>query len=664
MKRLKSTRASVLQITLSAVLIASSAILLTVSVPSPAGAKVNQAPSGAVSGGCIGVAPAHLLPAFASDYSCASLGSVPGLPATYGGLTLKYDDTNTLLIGGAANGVTGRIYQIGVVRDANMHITGFSGSASLYPDANSTIGSYNDGGVVFGPGNVLFVTRYPFNELEQTKPGSNAPDKVIGLTALGIAPSVGSIGFVPAGFPGEGQMKVLSYGGGGWYTATFSPDGAGTYDITATTLGSQIDGGPEGIAFVPPGSLVFPPNSVLVAQFVSGKVITAPLDSNGDPIMANAQDFIAQLGAVEGAFIDPVTGDFLFSTFGGGNQIIRVGGFAIPTTPTPTPTPVPSALTISGAISSCPNPSAAPVSNVTLTVTGSASGSTLSDGSGSYALPGLPSGGSYIVTPNASPMTPGASGALINTLDALAVDFHYINVAPLPPGCQKEAAEVNGNGIIDTLDVVAIQRFFIGRTFGIGNAGKFVFHPANRSYSGIVTDQTGQDYDSVLIGDVVTTPPGAAQRRVGDELLEQIPMAVEVALPRIGLRSRSNGIAGVSVSAIDSRERLVGFQGDFTFDERAVTFEAEPVRSADLTNGWSVVGNVLDGPGPIRTLRVSGLSTDLTPLSGSGTLFELLVKRVNNASRRAELTPSNGVDRLTFFDRELKAHSPAVVPSK
>jgi hypothetical protein len=41
-------------------------------------------------------------------------------------------------------------------------------------------------------------------------------------------------------------------------------------------------------------------------------------------------DFITGLSGAEGAFIDPVTGDFLFSTFGGGNSVIRVSGFAVP----------------------------------------------------------------------------------------------------------------------------------------------------------------------------------------------------------------------------------------------------------------------------------------------------------------------------------------------
>ncbi|HEX2639174.1 MAG TPA: carboxypeptidase-like regulatory domain-containing protein, partial [Pyrinomonadaceae bacterium] len=100
---------------------------------------------------------------------------------------------------------------------------------------------------------------------------------------------------------------------------------------TSVTAGPIVGSGPEGIAFVPPSSPVFTPYSVLIALYSAGKVITAPLDSNGDPIMTSAQDFIKGLSGAEGAFIDPLTGDFLFSTFGSSNQVIRVSGFIAPT---------------------------------------------------------------------------------------------------------------------------------------------------------------------------------------------------------------------------------------------------------------------------------------------------------------------------------------------
>ena len=92
---------------------------------------------------------------------------------------------------------------------------------------------------------------------------------------------------------------------------------------------------------------------------------------------------------------------------------------------------------------------------------------------------------------------------------------------------------------------------------------------------------------------------------------------------------RVHSTAAVTTSEIDAKSNLVGFQGDFTFDERVVTFQSQPVQDAGLTaSNWNVSGNVLAGKGPIRTLRISAFSNDFKPLSGSGTLFELRMTRV------------------------------------
>src|SRR4029079_13322668 len=81
---------------------------------------------------------------------------------------------------------------------------------------------------------------------------------------------------------------------------------------------------------------------------------------------------------------------------------------------------------------------------------------------------------------------------------------------------------------------------------------------------------------------------------------KEVPATVEtVALPQIALdQSMTNFVAAVTTSAIDAKNKLVGFQGDFTFDERVVTFQNPPVQRAGITGGnWNVSGNVLPGTG-------------------------------------------------------------------
>src|SRR5262249_15502593 len=154
--------------------------------------------------------------------------------------------------GGSANNSSGSIFSIGVTRDAGNHIIGFSGPATLFASAPNI-----DGGLSYGPTGVLFFTAFPTNQVGELKPGSVVPDKTVSLDPLGIVTSVGSLAFVPAGYPGAGEFKIASFGGGGFSTATLVPDGSGTFDITSATLETTPGRSPEGIAYVPLGSPLF-----------------------------------------------------------------------------------------------------------------------------------------------------------------------------------------------------------------------------------------------------------------------------------------------------------------------------------------------------------------------------------------------------------------------
>lgn len=268
-------------------------------------------------------------PEFVGDYSISSLGSAPGLPANYGGLVFKTDDPDTILIGGAANGGSGAIYALGVIRDSGTNsIVGFTGPAVFYASAPGI-----DGGLAYMPNGTLVYTAYPSNQIGQVKNGSVSPDKVSDATVLGIAPSVGSLALVPAGFAGAGSLKVASYSASRVYDVAYSPDGTGTYDFATATETTQITGGVEGMVYIKGGSggnAGFSADSMLVAEYIAGKIGAYELDSAGNPIASTRRDFITGLGGAEGAAIDPLTGDFLFSTFGGGNQIVKVTGFLVP----------------------------------------------------------------------------------------------------------------------------------------------------------------------------------------------------------------------------------------------------------------------------------------------------------------------------------------------
>jgi hypothetical protein len=142
----------------------------------------------------------------------------------------------------------------------------------------------------------------------------------------------------------------------------------------------------------------------------------------------------------------------------------------------------------------------------------------LSDGSGNYTFTSLASGGNYTVTPAKVALTPASAG--INTVDVIATQRHFLSLGPPLSGCRLTAADVNGDTSVNTVDVIAVQRFFLGLSTGIANTGKYQFTPLNRSYFGLLTDQTNQNYETLVFGDTATSfvhgPEGLSQAAAGD----------------------------------------------------------------------------------------------------------------------------------------------------
>ncbi|MCR9243819.1 MAG: hypothetical protein NXI31_02225 [bacterium] len=267
----------------------------------------------------------QLQPPYDTVYSWTDLGSVPGVPTNYGGIVFKAGDPSKLLIGGNANGSGAAIYEVDVVRDASGFVTGFSGTATMVATAPRI-----DGGLFYGPGNVLCFTTYSDNRLGQIKPGSSSPDKWITLSSFGVLSSTGTGNFVPANFPGAGQLKVVSYNFSAVYGFTVTPDGNGTFDLTAANGPVTIQGGPEGYLYAPPGSALIPDyTTVIVSEYSAGTVALYDLDQAGNPIPNTRRPLLTGLSQTEGACTDPVTGDLFFSTFGAGNRVVRVTGFGV-----------------------------------------------------------------------------------------------------------------------------------------------------------------------------------------------------------------------------------------------------------------------------------------------------------------------------------------------
>ncbi|HEU5021160.1 MAG TPA: PEP-CTERM sorting domain-containing protein [Bryobacteraceae bacterium] len=280
-----------------------------------------------VSGSVFG---ATITPNYQNDYSFFDLGPAPGVQMPFGGLAFLAGNPNMLLIAGGANAPQGVIDSLGVVRDAEGHISGFAPSAIFFANAPDI-----DGGLAYGPDGALFFSRFVSGRVGEIKPGSTGPDFTATINS-GLA-SIGAINFVPEGYSGAGNLVLGSYTNGTFCTAPIIDNGDGTSTINSCAHTTNIgNGGPEGTAYVPQGSPGFSDNTMLVSLYRSGIVAAYQLDANGLPIPTTEEDFLTGMGRVQGAAIDPLSGDLLLSTFNGGNHLYSVRGFAAPM-PTPEP---------------------------------------------------------------------------------------------------------------------------------------------------------------------------------------------------------------------------------------------------------------------------------------------------------------------------------------
>jgi hypothetical protein len=279
-----------------------------------------------------------LAPEYAESYQAFELGAVPGVPDPLGGTTILFSDDDTLLIAGASEGPQGRIYAIQVERGPCGHILGFVGGPTEIAQT-----PYVDANLAYGPGNLLFYTRWPQFTINQLPAGATSSARETDLLALGMSSSgdqgPGGIAFVPPPLGAAGELRVVTWPAGHWYHVDLQADGA-LFTIPSISSPVQLDNNPGGFAYVPAGSPGFPVQSVIVAEWrttgqAGDRVATYEVDDDGDPIKATRKEFFTSFPRPWGAYFEPLTGDYLFLTWGATppDRVFIVQGFAPPPPP-------------------------------------------------------------------------------------------------------------------------------------------------------------------------------------------------------------------------------------------------------------------------------------------------------------------------------------------
>jgi hypothetical protein len=266
------------------------------------------------------------------------------------------------------------------------------------------------------------------------------------------------------------------------------------------------------------------------------------------------------------------------------------------------------------------------VKNVTLNLTGDASGSTttpLSDGL--YNFSGIPPG-SYTVTPS-KPTGQDVNG--ITGFDAARVAQHVANLITLTPN-QQLAGDASQNGSLSGFDAALIAQT-AASIANPGHCGEWKFNPTSRSYVSIISDQTDQNYDALLICEVSgnwiapPAPPPVSESStatVGESIhtnavLPQSPAAgIPVAFP---IQTGPSGPTTIGIFVGDlTGQGVISYDLTMTFDPAVLTPQNPAFdTSGTLSSGMTITPNATI-PGQ---LTIVGFTT--TPLSGSGTLLKL-----------------------------------------
>ncbi|MGE0400609.1 MAG: hypothetical protein AB7T06_28120 [Kofleriaceae bacterium] len=271
---------------------------------------------------------------FDTLYTVYDLGQVPGVPNPLGGTVISALDPNTLLVAGASEAPDGAIYQIGVNRDACGHIIGFNGTATVHATT-----PYVDANLVYTSPDLLVYTEWPQYNITQLRTGSATFDRTTNFSAVGMDTTgdsgPGGLGLVPPNLAAANELRVVTWPGGRWFHVASAPDG-NLLSITGTTQTQTLPNEPGGFAYVPAGSPGFTNQSLIVAEWRAGnpdadRVAVYEVDAQGDPMVSTRREFMSKFPRPWGAYFEPVTGDYLFLSWGtNADRVYIVQGFVPP----------------------------------------------------------------------------------------------------------------------------------------------------------------------------------------------------------------------------------------------------------------------------------------------------------------------------------------------
>jgi len=263
------------------------------------------------------------------------------------------------------------------------------------------------------------------------------------------------------------------------------------------------------------------------------------------------------------------------------------------------------------------------VPGVLLTLEGDRVYTGLSNATGNYTLTGVPQD-DYTLTPSKSDGTNG-----ISAYDASLVLQHAAGLIALS-GHAATAADVNKSGAITSMDAFYIlQKAVYLITLPFPGAGVvWGFSPPSRSYSNLSSDQTGQDFTAILLGDVSGNWSAAGGQ--GLSAFAQEPVTITV----VGGRVSPSGLVTATLW-LDAANTPV-YSLDLALAYSPTVASAASIQISPLAAGFVSSAN-LSQSGQVRLALAGAL-----PISGRGELLTLTFQVANPPRGSTDLLLTRG----------------------
>ncbi|MBK7939880.1 MAG: hypothetical protein IPJ82_23595 [Lewinellaceae bacterium] len=259
------------------------------------------------------------------------------------------------------------------------------------------------------------------------------------------------------------------------------------------------------------------------------------------------------------------------------------------------------------------------VNNATVNLSGTGTGNDLTDPAGDYLISIPAASGNFILKPVKS--INKLNG--VTSADVTAIQQHVGNITLLPAPFKRIAADVNKNNSITTLDATLLNQALLGNNAALNQITSWRFVPASYTFpnpnvpwgfpeqialNGINSNQTGQDFKGVKLGDVVTTFANPVNFGAGNPLVW-----------RVQDQELETGAVVIAEFRADGQNDLTSFQFALRFDPGQLQLvEIEPLTALPVSLDNFGTYNLTEGE-----IRMVWTRSTQTALSDAAPVFRL-----------------------------------------